>query len=350
MLLRVNIRKIKALIWLASVGIFVFAGWTFYNIFTLKQQKHYEHRSRDYFITDVLKANVHEQVGTTKKPFYDKDKYEKVWDTIIDGTLRPPPKPPDELVKPVPEAEKPVPPIDSIVDIGLVLWAPQPEQRFVALTYKAGGGAPAAPAPAGAASPTVTKESRLHLSEGDPLKPPYDEAPYNGKVLHIDQQEVTFQWGKGEATVTPGLGVNGGDQPLRLFSVPEQTDVVADVPVPQKTTLVTPGNWLMGTDDLDRIRKEPQAFMDQNLHVRTVTPASGGHSSLEITEDPAPDSLAAQFGVQKGDKLISVNGIPMSSLSGAVNWFKQNSELPEYVVVYEKAGTGKQDTMVIHVK
>jgi hypothetical protein len=349
MLLRVNIRKIKALIWLASAGVFVFAGWTFYDIFTLKQQKHYEHRSRDYFITDVLKANVHEQVGSSKKPFYDKDKYEKVWDTQIDGTLRPPPKGPEESVPVVKEEDKPVPPIDSIVDIGLVLWAPQPELRFVALSYKAGAGAPAA-TPAAGASATVTKESRLHLSEGDPLKPPYDTAPYNGKVLHIDEQEVTFQWGKGEATVTPGLGVTGGDLPLRLFTVPEQQDLVADIPAPQKTTLVTPGNWLMGTDDLEHIRKEPQAFMDQNLHVRTVTPASGGHSSLEITEDPAPDSLAAQFGAKKGDKLISVNGIPMSSLSGAMNWFKQNSGLPEYVVVYEPAGTGKQETIVVHVK
>src|SRR5262245_37574865 len=349
MLLRVNIRKIKALIWLASAGIVVFAGWTFYDIFTMKQQKHYEHRSRDYFITDVLKANVHEQVGSTKKPFYPQAEYEKIWDTYIDGTLRPPPKGPEDVVVDKPPEEKPVPAIDTIVDIGLVLWAPQPELRFVALNYKAGGGAAAA-APAGGASATVTKESRLHLSEGDPLKPPYDSAPYNGKVLHIDEQEVTFQWGKGEAKVTPGLGVSGPAPPLKLWSVPEQQDVAADMPAPQKTTLITPGNWLMGTDDLEHIRKEPQAFMDQNLHVRTVTPASGGHSSLEITEDPAPDSLAAQFGAKKGDKLISVNGIPMSSLSGAMNWFKQNSDLPEYVVVYEPAGTGKQETVVIHVK
>jgi hypothetical protein len=350
MLLRVNIRKIKGLIWLAGAAAFVFAGYTFYDIFTRKQQKHYEHRSRDYFITDVLRANVQEQVGSTKKPFYPQDEYEKVWDTLIDGSVRKVEPAPGEGGPPPEPVEQPVPEIDTIVDVSLVLWAPQPEMRFVALNYKAGGAPAPAPAAAGALAPSGSKESRLHLSEGDPLKAPYDVAPYNGKVLKIDMQEVTFQWGKGEATVTPGLGASGSDKPLRLFEVPMESDVVADVAVSDKTKQVKPGHWIMGTSDLDRMRENPQGFLEEQVSAHTVTPASGGRSWLEITQDPPPGSLAEQFGVKKGTKIISVNGIPMSTISGAINWAKQHPNEPQYVVIYEQPGTGKQETLTLHQK
>jgi hypothetical protein len=365
MVVRINIRKVKALVWLASSATFVFAGWTFYDIFTQKQAKHYENRSRDFFVQQVLKANVREQAGPSQKPFYAKERYEKLWDTLIDGSIRvvepaPGDKQPDVVKKP--EA----PPIDTVVDVGLILWSPEPESRFVAITYKtpgapgtpAAGGAPGSPAAAAAAGAAAAvavsgegKELRLHLSEGDPLKPPFDGQPYNGKVLSIALQEVTFQWGEGEVTVTPGLGVNGSGEPLRLFTVPSPEDVAAGITErPDTTTQIRPGHWLMGSQDLARVNRDPQHFLEEQINVRTVSPAAGGNSSLKLTSDPPAGSLAAQFGAKKGDKIISVNGIPMSSLSSAINWFKQNSDLPNYVVVYEPAGTGKQETITIHVK
>ena len=208
MVVRVNIRKVKALVWLASTATFVFAGWTFYDIFTLKQQKHYENRSRDYFINKVLLANVHDQGGPSQKEFYKLTRYEKLWTARVDGSLRPPPDvTPDgkDVAPPKPVA----PDINSVLDVNLILWSVEPESRFIAVTYKTpgastGGAAPAAPAGAGApAGGSPGKESRLHLSEGDPLKPPFDADPCNGKVLRIDLQEVVFQWGEGEVTVTP---------------------------------------------------------------------------------------------------------------------------------------------------
>ncbi len=360
MVVRVNIRKVKALVWLASTATFVFAGWTFYDIFTLKQKKHYENRARDYFVQQVLKANVREQAGAPQKAFYDKDRYEQLWETLVDGSVREKERPLDELAPPEPEKPK-APPIESVVDVGLILWTPARELRFAAITYKTPGApaaTPAAPATstapgssaaATAAATSAGKELRLHLSEGDPLKPPFDGPPYNGKVLRIEMQEVTFQWGEGEATITPGLGAGGSDEPLRMFTVPSPEDAAAGIERPETTTQIKPGHWIMGNQDLERINEDPQAFLDEG-GVRTVTPAAGGRSALEITADPPPGSLAAAFGAKKGDKIISVNGIPMSSLSGAINWFKQNSDLPTYVVVYEPAGTGKQETITIHVK
>jgi len=364
MVVRINIRRVKALVWLASTATFVFAGWTFYDIFTQKQKKHYENRPRDFFVQQVLKANVRDQSGPTQKPFYEKERYEKLWDTLVNGEIRVVEHTGESagpVVPPKPEA----PPIDTVVDVGLILWAPEPESRFVAITYKtpgapaaatagtAPGATPGAAAAAASAGGTISdgKELRLHLSEGDPLKPPFDSQPYNGKVLRIDQQVVTFQWGEGEATITPGLGAGGSGVPLSMWTIPSPEDVAAGVTErPETTTQLETGHWLMGRKDIAQANENPQRFLDEQINIRTVSPASGGHSSLELTEDPPPGSLAAQFGAKKGDKIISVNGIPMSSKASAINWFKQNSDLATYVIVYEPAGTGKQETLTIHVK
>jgi hypothetical protein len=343
MQVRINIRKTKGLIWLLGAGAFVFAGWTFYDIFTQKQDKHYDARSSSYFKKDVLQRNVPDQPVSTTKKFYPREDWEKLSDCLIDGTVREKEKAPDQLAK-----NPTAPPIDTIVQIGLIVWSPQPAERFAAITYKSGGGAP--PAPAGAPPTTVaTKQERLHLSEGDPLQPPYDASPYNGKVVKIDEQEVTFFWGEGEVTITPKLGRDGTGQPARIFGVsgPEEDPAAALTASPQDTTQLKPGHWIIGTKDRERADKDLKVFMDEELNVRTLTPSGGGRSSLELTDVKA-GSLAAQFGAQKGDRIISVNGIPMNSVSGAVSWFKQNSGLPSYVVVYER--NGKLDTVTIHSK
>jgi hypothetical protein len=117
---------------------------------------------------------------------------------------------------------------------------------------------------------------------------------------------------------------------------------------PAQSQQLSPGKWLIGTDDIGRIQKDPQAFLATELSVRTITPPGGGHSFLEVLEDPPPGSLAAAYGVKAKDRLISVNGIPLHSLSAAANWFKANDDLHEYNIVYERAG--QQYTTTVYVK
>jgi hypothetical protein len=348
MTLRLNIRKLKAGIWLAAAGTFVCAGWVFYDIFTLKQDKHYEPRKRDFFVQQVLKANVHESAPKPQKNIFVESEYKALWDARIDGSVKPPPPPVDGGPEEVEVVKPEAPPIETIVDVDLILWAPQPELRFAAIAYKSGG-LPGAAAGAAAAA-GVGKEKSLHLSEGDPLQPPWNEAPCNGRVVRIDPQEVVFRWGEGEVTVTPRLGADGQGRPVNQFDPQEAEDLVAGIEVPARAEQLKEGHWILGLEDRAEAAKDPQAFMEQQLRVRTVTPAAGGRSSLELTQDPEPGSLAAKFGAKKGDRLISVNGVPLSSISSGINWFKQNPNEPVYVVVYEPAGTGKQETITIHNK
>ncbi len=348
MQLRVNIRRIKLLVWLLCALTFLYAGYTFYEIYSDKVAGRYSARKSTIF-ADLLTHNVNANSlnpRAGKEGFYPEDRYKKLWDALVDGSVRPVDAGPVAPVEPaLPQFV--LPDLSAIIHIGLVVYSKSPVERFVALSYvadaaKGGGGAP------GGAPPTAGKEVRLHLSEGDPLKPPYDAGYYNGKVLRIGLQEVVFQWGETEVTLTPSLGSEGGGQTLDQFKVAPSIDPTAGVQkAPDDSVEVAPGHWIIGTKDISRMKHDPQAFMSEELNVHSVTGVSSGRTELEVSEVKA-GSLAAQYGVKTGDKIISVNGFPMSSVSAAINWAKANPDLPMYVIAYEHAGQLK--TVTIHVK
>jgi hypothetical protein len=342
MALRVNIRKLKQLLWFSGVLAFAYAGWTFYDIYSAKQAGEYTARKLKVF-EDILKRDIDDASRNKHKAAaYVPDRYEKVWQALVNGEVR---KGPEELGPPVdPTPAAPVvPPLAEVVEISTVLYAHDPLLRFVALSYKDEAGAGA-----GGGAGAAGKVRQLHLSEGDPLKPPYDAPPFNGKVLAIGSQEIKFMWGEGEATITPQLGVAGQGLPFDQFAIPADEDPLQSMEAPAQSVEIAPGKWVIGTDDIARIQSDPQAFLAEELKVRTVTPPNGGRSSLEVLEDPPAGSLAAQYGVKAKDRLISVNGIPMSSLSTAANWFKSNDNLSQYVIVFERAG--EQNTMTVYAK
>jgi hypothetical protein len=335
MALRINIRKLKQLVWLLGVVTLAYAGWTFFEIYSKKESGNYNPRKSTYF-RDVLQSKINDATRDQRnKEFYPPARYEHTWKTLVSYEVRTtdaptPPPPPEQPVQKLPE-------LGTIAKVNLVFYSTDPVSRFIALSYPAEKGAEAA-----------GKTRRLHLSEGDPLRPPYDEAPYNGRVVSIGMQEVTFQWGDGEVVLTPKLGTGGEGVPLSRFEVAEYEDLVGKVPdAPVQSVELKPGQWLMGTQDIEQLSKDPQNFLTEQVNDKTITMPDGGRSQLEITH-VEPGSVAAKYGAQPNDRIISVNGIPMNSVAGAVGWFKQNSGLPTYEIVYERVG--QQKTLTIHVK
>ena len=49
-------------------------------------------------------------------------------------------------------------------------------------------------------------------------------------------------------------------------------------------------------------------------------------------------NIGRTYGVQGGDVLISVNDVAMSSKTQAINYVRQNPDLPKYVVVIKRLG------------
>jgi membrane-associated protease RseP (regulator of RpoE activity) len=339
MQMRVNIRNLKQLVWLFCVLVFLFAGWTFYQIFTAKQAGEYQARKRTFY-ENLLTRNV-AQRDTTPKTWtqYVPDRYEKLWLARVDGSIREIDDGRTGDETPEEPTVAPLPPLDTIIDVSLVLYSTDPVSRLVGIKYitpEASGGVL-----------TDGKARRLHMAEGDPLMSPYDGDRYNGKVLEIGLQEVTFQWGDGTVTLTPGLGADGAGAPISEFEIDERDNPADDLDeAPEQSVEVRPGHWVMGTRDLESMRRDPQLFMSEEMNVRSITVPGGGRTQLEVAE-VKPGSLAEQYGVLVGDRIISVNGIPMSSVSSAINWAKANPDLPEYVVVYERGGVTKTTTFYV---
>ncbi len=332
-----NIRRLKSLLWFTVVLALALAGYTFWDIFQGKKAQRYEAKDPQYF-EDLLFSEHDDrrtyQMGPTS---YAEADYEQIWLARVDGSV--PPRPEEELQRNQQrkEPEKPkAPPIDSVLEVGMLVWSVDPLNRLVAVEYVQD--APGLPA-------DVSKLRRLHLTEGEPLKSPYDREPYNGRVVRIDPQEVVFHWGEGEVTVSPGLDSAGDGMPVDRVTFATTVDLSAEFDSwPEQTTRRDDGSFVVGSQDLEQFAGGGEA-LQQQLRARSITPTGGGRSFLELTE-VEPGSMPSRFGFQTGDRILSVNGHPMSSMAEAIAWGKAHPNEPQYTVVWERAG--KQQTTIVH--
>ena len=328
--LRVNIRQLKGLIWLGCAGLFLWDGWTFWEIYQKKQDDQYGSRPLAHFEQRLFDGAGEVPSVERGRSLPPEEAYVALWQAKVDGSNpnEEPKQPLDELPKEAPKAV--LKKIDEVLEVGLIFWATDPARRFVAVEYKEAQNAQAMDG----------KTRRLHLSEGELLAPPYDEAPYNARIVAIDQQTVTFQWGEDEQVITPGLGREGTGVPVRDWQPGDMQDPTAAYPEPPaESVYLDEGVWLVGTED----RKQLGNVLGEQLKVRTRHPTTGERSFLEITE-VEEGSLAFKYGAKPGMKIISVNGIPMTSQAAAINWAKANPDLPMYVVKYEHQGVEKSVT------
>jgi len=335
---RLNIRTLKSLSWLAVVLALGWAGFTFWDIYEGKTKEgRYDPRPRSVFV-EILESRTDEARDfRDSRNTYPPKQQEKVWIVRTDGSVKPPPpKPVDPAnAKPTKPVEQPIEKLSDVIKISMVVWSSDPLDRFVAVRYADD-----------AKDPTLNaKAKRLHLSPGDPLRSPYDAGRYNGKVLSIDKQAVTFSWGDEEVTLNPPLGREGDGERADEFSVDARRDVLAEVggKRPKETRRLDDGSVIIGTNDIEQFKNNGAEIFD-SLGVRTVTPKDSSQGMVELTSVPE-DSIIKSYGFKSGDQIISVNGIPMSSTSQAWNWYEQNPDQPSYTVKYLSSGQEKSTTI-----
>lgn len=352
MALRINIRKTKGLLWLGCLAALGYAGWSFYEIYEWDRTGKYKARSHAE-IRGILESQQEASDAPQKQTFYPEKARKALWGARIDGSLPPPPVTQDDLdrIKDQKPVKEPLKALDQVLEINLIVWSPDASSRLIEVTYledKQGGGGSVAGRAVTGSSASVSKENRMHLAEGELLRGEWGEGRYNGRVLAIGPQEARFHWGEDEATLTPQLGVSGQGTPASEFDIPVEIDLVAALDeAPETTITLDDGSFVMGQDHLERIKNDGQSIFEQEVTVRTVTQPDRAHSFIELVNVQS-GSVLDSYGFQSGDKIISVNGIPMPSLASAINWGKANSNLPSYTVVYERLG--KQYTAVVHVK
>lgn len=334
-----TIRKLKALLWFLGFAGFLGAGYTFYDIWEGKREARFDPRAPEYY-HQLIRRDL-DQVNDTGKrnAYYSEDRYQKLWQARIDGSWPAPPK----VADPADAVDRDTTPVieklAEVVEVSMILWSADPLDRHIAIQYLKDKGAKG----------PREKTRSIHLSEGGVLRAPYDEPPYNGRVLEIGQQIVRFQWGDDEVELTPGLGRDGKARPLSEFSIAMAEDPTAGYDGPPADSVeLGPGRWLLSGKDRNEMADNAEKILREDLIIRTVPPSQdGGRSSLQLKK-VEPGSLPAKYGFQSGDRLISVNGVPMTSEAAAINWYKANPDLSAYQIVYERAGAQKSITLHVN--
>jgi len=328
MAVRVNIRQVKALVYVACALAAGGAVMQFWELYTAKREKRFAPRPREVY-RELLYRDLSGATVDIGADLPDQEVLDSLHLARVDGSM------PPEVDETEPAEEEgaagaeqvQITPVEDVLELGMVLYHEVPAHRLVAITYAED-----------AQVDPQTKERRLYYAEGDTLLPPYDDEPYHGRVVGIGMQEVTFSWGGEEVEVTPQLGTEGTAAPLADFEVPEQADPWEGYEtLPAESVEVEPGVWLIGREDRQHVRRNFDRILSEEVSLRTIHKPSGGASELEVT-DVAPRSLPARLGVETGDRLISVNGIPMPSIAAAINWGKANPDLPRYEIRFERRG------------
>ncbi len=333
---RLNIRKVKGLVWLACVGVLALDGLSFWDVYKKKKiDNAYDIPSSAHYEALLRQRIEEDREGARDTAIYDEERRESMWNSLVDGSIR---EIETERIDTVAEVapQFTLPDLDQILKVTLIVYSPDMLSRFAAIEYLPGS----AVEPAG-------KERRLHLTEGTLLSAPYGEEPYGGAVESIGLQEVVFMWGGEEVSVAPGLGSDGNAPQLKDFKVLSIENPLAGVDEPPEETLeLSPGQFVLGTRHLTELRTNPQRHLIDELGVRPITPSGGGRTVLELAFIPE-GSILDELGAEEGDRLISVNGIPMPSVAAAVNWATQNPGVTTYVIEFERAG--KIQTMTFHI-
>lgn len=327
MALRVNIRHVKGVVYVACVLAAAGAVVQFLELYTAKKEKRFTAREdavyRELLHRDLSGAQV--QLGTDLPG-------QAVLDSLhlarVDGSLPPQAEEaPEADLTEATTSEVAVTPLEDVLQLGMVLYHEAPAHRLIAITFAED-----------AQVDIQSKEHRLYFGEGDTLLPPYDAEPYLGRVEAIGLQEVTFSWGGEQVVISPALGVEGDAPPLSEFDVAAVRDPWEGRDVlPDESLELEPGVWLIGREDREHVSRNLDALLDSEMSMRTIHKPEGGASELEVT-GVAPDSLPARLGVESGDRIISVNGIPMPSVAAAINWGKANPDLPRYEIRLERRG------------
>ena len=323
MLLKMNVRRTKTIVWVLNIVAILSITMTFAMIYNKKKEGVFRPRRRETILS-ALQRGIKTQMDEKWSGSLDINDYSAIWKAVISG----------EKPKPVTEAgpetvETPeVETLDSILAVSWIFKSDDPRESRVRLSYKD--------------DPMDEEPHTFTLGilsrEGDPLRPPYDKEPYNGKILKIEADRVTFSFKGKDVVLTPPFAGEDEGERLKGTGAPSLPSKIVRTapPPPPETKEVEPGHWLLSLEETKYVRKSWEQELNR-MTVSSVKNPRTGKTELKLA-DLKPDSLAARRGFQKGDTLISINGYPIHSKAQAINYVKEHPDLGTYEVKIERMG------------
>ena len=354
---------INFLLFLTSGALALACAWTFYQTMNRDAGKSQQEVWEE--------AEALQKAGRAQTPDDKRDDYSERsqvwWKTFQQANFIG--KPPPEAPKPAEQVvEQPKTPenfkVESILDVMFILYSStgeswcavryKPEADVIPPkdekpgTYSGPGDAVAQPQPnanrpaPGQAGASPMPGGRVDgglmqiLTVGDALWPRYEHV----KLLRVDEsgEAVFFAIGQEEGADEEKLFRNelglaqevlealaGGPsastgaprqpRPQPPESAPDSTWI--DV---EETRAVRPGQWHISRDDDDFLRENAQEVFNKDVSLRSYVSKGGTVRGLQVTR---VSPRLARFGVQQGDVILELNGVPVSSKAQALKVGKE---------------------------
>jgi len=322
MLFSMNIRRSKSLMWTLNILAIVGISLVFMMIYKKKMSGNFIPQNYKDFTADIMKGFNSNIISKNMKQD-DLQKYRVLWTTTINGKKKPIETGETKPEKDTPEFE----PVENILRVMLILKADDSKESCVRLEYLK--------------EEVVDKEPfklEIWSYEGDPLMPPYDTEPFNGKVLRIENDRVIFSYHGEETPLSTDLLVckerNSGNRSGESLLPPRV--VKKFEPPPNETTEFKPGSFHLSQKETDHITTNWESELNQ-VTLTSKPNRRTGKTELMVAK-VSEKSLIYQRGFRTGDTLVSVNGFPIHSKAGAINYYKTHPNEGTYNVVISRNG------------
>lgn len=332
---RMNVRRLRLMVWLLTVSVAVLAGRTFMSIYLDVKKGKYEPTPYSDYVA-ILSEGQKESRPLPKIPLLAS--YQTLWRSPINGYVPPEPV----AVEPTgPEEVKPaLQPIAEVLVVKMILCGADLAMASVQYLDKS--------------NPSVGIDENV-LSPGAVLKPPYDEEPFLGKVVAIEVEGVTFDWGGEQVVLRPARLEDKPEKGLAAASQPrnsadndlstkerEVLDRHRDRAETMQLAELGANSYLVGQKD-----REFFASSSEDVFREIRIGQNNSPRGPEVTIQSASRRYSNSYGVQNGDTIVSINGVPVTSKSQAINWVRQNSELEKYTVVMRRRGKEISKTIFV---
>ncbi|MFO0981612.1 MAG: hypothetical protein U1E76_07635 [Planctomycetota bacterium] len=314
--MRLNVRQIRATLWLLNLVALLCVGWFFYQLLEKKKAGELKAKPIDEWQSLMKDDRGGEVVGGDKlnkvqlpPELWKFDVTGKETSSVAADASPKQATPPPSEVKP----------IDQVLELKAIF---APSQAVV--SYKDTG--------------QLESLGEKILMVGSPLRHPYSAEPYNAKVLRITKDEVAFQWGKEESAIKINKkvpGQKGPALPMPAISAVEKRIIEQYQEPPENTKEVEKDHFVLSDEDQKAFANTDE-FLKSEARI-TDTPDKKGNRQITLGLKKTDGRLAA-LGFESGDILISVNDVPMKSKSQGIQWARANPNLPSYKIVIERRG------------
>jgi hypothetical protein len=309
--------------------------WTIVKNF---REGHYKSRSSSDFNTLIEQAPgtiKKDQIGVT--PIND---YTRLWTSHYNGFVPKPPEPEKPAVVDVPAPTKK--PIGDVLSVKAVTYAPEDQGRVV-IEYK---------------EDKVMGDAhteQLILKVSAKLAYPYDAGVFNGSLKTIKANSAVFNWCGEEVELHPTRRDElprdpkpAGKAAKGVGSDPEDEKALALHKDAKETINLGGERYLVGSDDRDNMNKNGDKFLED----MTIKTRTGADKKPEVVLGGIrPKSpLATNYGLQNDDVVVSINGNAVQSKNQAIQWARENPNLPRYDVVIRRKGKEFTKTFLVPQK